>query len=273
MSVRNVNIFAQWYFPDIRINFAKAGEILGTANLKEMIEFVMLDIGRIASDMKRQKEKVLEISEDRPVVKFVVDEIEGFVAADEVVVKNRMFLVSLLQEQLRLAKKQKPMLPVCRNQIHFELGDDVMIHIGNSRKHRSSKILAKHDWIPAKILHARANPICHSNKSHSKNGPNSGHYYAASNQNQVFKRQDFYRLRRMAKRGFSSDLKFLKLLPKYVYDMIAKGTVYPLSDKRLAREQAEIIRTAYRVTDTNCYRDNVEIIAKKYRIKLSKKRK
>jgi hypothetical protein len=270
MSKRNINAFARWYFPKIKINFTEAGEILGTSNIDEMIDFVMIEIRKIASERKELKKKVNLSSKSNDMVKLVADEIEALISAKQVAIQNRMSLFSLLKKIKTSTKKDKPLLPICRGSNHFKIGDDIMIDIGlYYREFSPVAKISKHDWIPAKILSIFPHTVCYTIKSYVGTGAYCGHYFAAPDQNYVFKRQDFYELRRIVRK--SRDVKFLKLLPKYVRDSISNGTVYPMSDKRLAKEQTRIIKTAYNVFDENdCYRDNVKIMAKKRRIKLDK---
>lgn len=274
MSKRNVAAYARWYFPDIKINFANAGEILGKANLDEMIRTVTIDVERIIAGINELKLTIIMPCKAHPVVKLKADEIKALISAKQVALDNHLALIDLMTEQKELAKKEKTVLPECRNiKNHFETGDDIMIYIGSIRKRGSHEIIAKHDWVPAKMLSSgnagMSYACCHSNEPFAKDGSNGGHYFAVRDQDHVFKRKDFYDLRGMIKRG--SDLNFLELLPKQTRDSISKDTVYPMSDEQLAKEQKKIIKTAYDVVDKmTSFHDDVITMAKRFGVKLKK---
>ena len=170
-------------------------------------------------------------------------------------------LIGLLDQLRADATEIKFVLPQFRGVKHFEIGDEIMIYVGGATDDRKA---VEYDWISAKMLCPGWDWVmhCHSNAPWTHGGSNGGHYFRTTDQNTLFKRSDFYGLRRMLAQH--EDEAFANLLPAELAEQIREGVVEPLTEEELAANQVAYIKRATEVVDF--YAQHVPIIAERYGI-------
>lgn len=250
---------AVFSLPSLRIQ--AVSKTLGSANIDAISSAAS---GKVASAVERlgQVQKAIDkLADESAKSHLLTEEVRAEGARSGLIQQNMTALVNLLDQLRADASESKFVLPQFRGVKHFEIGDEIMIYVGGATDDRKT---VEYDWISAKMLCPGWDWVmhCHSNVPWTEGGSNGGHYFRTTDQNILFKRSDFYGLRRMLEQH--EDEAFTNLLPAEMAKQIHEGTVEPLTDEELAANQVAYIKRAAKVVDF--YAQHVPIIAERYDI-------
>lgn len=253
--------YAIAYFQLPALRLQAVSEVLGTANIDAISASAQDKVTDAENELEKVQRRIKKLEEESRASKLLVEQVQVDGAGDEFIKKHMGELIDLLATLREASTAEKFVLPQFRGVTHFEVGDEIMIFVGEATDDRCS---VEHDWISAKMLCPGWDWVmhCHSNVPWTNGGGNGGHYFRTTDQDVLFKRSDFFGLRNMFKEG--SDTAFLDLLPNDVAKRIRNGTVDPLTNDELEQQQESFIRRATEVVDF--YAQNVPIIAERYGI-------
>jgi hypothetical protein len=242
-----------------------AAGVLGSASINAALAHAEELRKNTTSELRNMQDGIDDVYKMIPRSNLLIEEAKAARTQSKLVLRNLANITKLLNSLCLEAYDTKFVLPQLRGSEHFAIGDEIMIYV--ARVHDEKK-LCSHDWISGKILYpGREGMIhCHTNLPWSQDGGNGGHYMHLWNQEIIFKRSDFYGLKKLLKEG--TDSSFIQLLPMDLPERILKGSVEPLSNVELARNQSNYINLAFAHVDF--LKQHVPEMAKRAGVSLKK---
>lgn len=234
---------------------------LGSANIDAISTAASNEVANAIERLGQVQKAIDKLAGKSAKSHLLTEEVRAEGARSGLIQRNMTALIALFDQLRADATEIKFVLPQFRGVKHFEIGDEIMIYVGGTTDNRKA---VEYDWISAKMLCPGWDWVmhCHSNVPWTHGGSNGGHYFRTTDQNTLFKRSDFYGLRRMLEQH--TDDAFTNLLPDELAKRIREGTVEPLTDEELATNQVVYIKRAAKVVDF--YAQHVPIIAERYGI-------
>ncbi|MCR4286033.1 MAG: hypothetical protein NUW00_04030 [Candidatus Kaiserbacteria bacterium] len=250
---------AVFSLPSLRIQ--AVSRTLGSANIDAILATASDTVADAVKRLGQVQKTIDEIDREPVKSHLLIEEVRAEGARSGLILRNMTALISLLNQLRADVTESKFVLPQFRGVKHFEIGDEIMIYVGVTTDNRKA---IEYDWISAKMLCPGWDWVmhCHSNVPWTHGGSNGGHYFRTVDQDTLFKRSDFYGLRRMLEQH--EDDTFTNLLPAKLAQQLREGTVEPLTDEELAASQVAYIKRAAKVVDF--YAQHVPIIAERYGI-------
>jgi hypothetical protein len=250
---------AVFSLPSLRIQ--AVGKTLGSVNIDAIMATASDQVASAVERLDQVQKAIDKLAQEPARSHLLTEEVRAEGARSGLIQRNMTTLIGLLDQLRTDATEAKFVLPQFRGVKHFEIGDEIMIYVGGATDDRKA---VEYDWVSAKMLCPGWDWVmhCHSNVPWTQGGSNGGHYFRTTDQNTLFKRSDFYGLRRMLEQH--EDDAFTNLLPAELAKQIREGTVEPLTDEELSANQVTYIKRAASVVDF--YAQHVPIIAERYGI-------
>jgi hypothetical protein len=248
---------AVFSLPSLRVEVVS--KTIGIANIDAISEAASDEVAEAVEQLGQVQKAIDKLGKKKTKSPLLVEEVRAEAAHSRLIQRNMNELIQLLDQLRTKATEDKFVLPQFRGVKHFKIGDEIMIYVGDATDVHK---VVEYDWISAKMLCPGWDWMmhCHSNVPWTEGGSNGGHYFRTTEQNTLFKRSDFYGLRRMLEQH--DDVGFTNLLPAKLAKQICEGTVEPLTDEELASNQTSYIRRAKDFVDF--YAQHVPIIAERY---------
>lgn len=253
--------YATVVFSIPKMRLEVASKTLGVNNIKAIISSASEKIKEVNADIADINRDIKKANKTKS--KLLIDEANARNAESILIQRNVSSLIKLLKKLRSETVKSDFVLPKLRNANYFSIGDKVMVYATGIE---GAKKIINYDWISGIILcpNWSGETHCISNNKWSKRGSCGGHYIRTIDQDIIFKRSDFYKIRKMLKEG-KNDAQ-INMMHQNLAEKISGGTVEPLTDNEIALNQPKFIRRLAKIVDI--YRDHIPIIAKRYSVKI-----
>lgn len=231
---------------------------LGISTIKAILSSASKKLKEVNKDITDINWDIKEANKTKS--QLLIDEAKARNAENTLKRRNMSALIKLLKRLSSETKKRDFVLPELRDPNYFSIGDEVMVY---ATAIEGAKKIMNYDWISGKILcpNWSGETHCISNNKWAKGASCGGHYLWTADQDIIFKRSDFYKIRKMLKAGNN---KFK--IPQNLATKISEGTVEPLTEKQLASNQKKYIQHFAKVVGV--YKSHIPIIAKRYGVKI-----
>ncbi len=246
---KNLWEYAIHTFNLLPVELERASETLGRNNLSGLLE-------NISNGLLEKRDFLIPKALRKDSI--IAEEMQALIRYNMLHQHNLHRLYLLCNRLLNEATESKPVLPPFRGPEHFKVGDEVMIYNGII----TPKSPLEHKWISAMVLFPwdNAPPYCYTNYPWAKDANDCGHGMNAGGDYLIFKREDFYGIRKKLQNG--DDPLFTKLIPEDIANEIRHGSVEPTSDEELKQKRPSFIKQMKE--NVNTFKQTIPVIAKRY---------
>jgi hypothetical protein len=245
--------------PQMRLEVVS--KTLGIDNIKAIMSSASGQLKEVNKDITDINWDIKETNKTKS--QLLIDEAKARNAENILKRRNMSALIELLKRLRFETKKRSFVLPELRDPNYFSIGDEVMIYVSGKEGFKKA---TKYDWVSGKILcpNLSGPTRCITNNKLENARFCHGHFFQTFNQDDIFKRSDFYKIRKMLKEG-KNDVQ-IKMMHQNLAKQISEGTVEPLTDKQLASNQKKYIQHLAKVVSV--YKSHIPVIAKRYGVKI-----